>query len=141
MDYEFESIIPWNGEHDTGRDARLKLDRNFAKIKSNFEELSGSRYVTTDFFARLFAPEGEDGTEVDVNDMEAVINAVRVKFGLHTDSYISAKGNNPESGSTVAGASALADLSDVDISNPQDGQPVKRDYVFSDFIRKKLNIK
>lgn len=81
-----------------------------------------SRYVTTDFFARLFAPEGEDGAEVDVNDMEAVITAVRVKFGLHTDSYISAKGNNPESGSTVAGASALADLSDVDISNPQDGQ-------------------
>lgn len=122
MDYEFESITPWNGEHDTGRDARLKLDRNFAKIKSNFEELAGSRYVTTDFFARLFAPEGEDGAEVDVNDMEAVITAVRVKFGLHTDSYISAKGNNPESGSTVAGASALVDLSDVDISNPQDGQ-------------------
>lgn len=122
MDYEFESITPWNGEHDTGRDARLKLDRNFAKIKSNFEELAGSRYVTTDFFARLFAPEGEDGAEVDVNDMEAVITAVRVKFGLHTDSYISAKGNNPESGSTVSGASALVDLSDVDISNPQDGQ-------------------
>ena len=81
-----------------------------------------SRYVTTDFFARLFAPEGEDGAEVDVNDMEAVITAVRVKFGLHTDSYLSAKGNNPESGSTVAGASALVDLSDVDISNPQDGQ-------------------
>lgn len=122
MDYEFESIIPWNGEHDTGRDARLKLDRNFAKIKSNFEELAGSRYVTTNFFARLFAPEGEDGAEVDVNDMEAVITAVRVKFGLYTDSYLSAKGNNPESGSTVAGASALVDLSDVDISNPQDGQ-------------------
>lgn len=81
-----------------------------------------SRYVTTDFFARLFAPEGEDGAEVDVNDMEAVINAVRVKFGLHTDSYISAKGNNPESGSTVSGASALVDLSDVAISNPTDGQ-------------------
>ena len=122
MDYEFESIIPWNGEHDTGRDARQKLDRNFAKIKANFEELAGSRYVTTDFFARLFAPEGEDGAEVDVNDMEAVITAVRVKFGLHTDSYLSAKGNNPESGSTVSGASALVDLSDVAISNPQDGQ-------------------
>ena len=122
MDYEFESITPWNGEHDTGRDARLKLDRNFAKIKSNFEELVGSRYVTTNFFARLFAPEGEDGAEVDVNNMEAVITAVRVKFGLYTDSYLSAKGNNPESGSTVSGASALVDLSDVAISNPQDGQ-------------------
>ena len=122
MNNEFEQIVPWNGAQDTGRDVRLKLDRNFAKIKSNFEELAGSRYVTTDFFARLFAPEGEDGAEVDVNDMEAVINAVRVKFGLHTDSYLSAKGKNPESGSTAAGASALVDLSDVAISNPQDGQ-------------------
>ena len=40
MDYEFESITPWNGEHDTGRDVRLKWQRNFERIKSNFEEVS-----------------------------------------------------------------------------------------------------
>ncbi len=39
MDYQFENIIPWNGEHDTGYDARMKLQRNFERIKSNFEEL------------------------------------------------------------------------------------------------------
>lgn len=40
MDYEFESIIPWNGEHDTGRDVRMKWQRNFERIKSSFEEIS-----------------------------------------------------------------------------------------------------
>ena len=43
-------------------------------------------------------------------------------YSAYVNGYLSAKGNNPESGSTVAGASALVDLSDVAISNPQDGQ-------------------
>lgn len=34
IDTDYESIVPWNGEHDTGYDARTKLDRNFAKIKN-----------------------------------------------------------------------------------------------------------
>ena len=124
MDYEFESIIPWNGEHDTGRDARQKLDRNFAKIKANFEELAGdTKYVTTTFFSRLFGIDGEDGAEVDVNDMEAVIKAVRVKFGFYTNSYISALGLNPEAGSTPGGSTTLAGLTDVSITGtPGDGQ-------------------
>ena len=39
MDTQFEHIIPWNGEHDTGYDARMKLQRNFERVKGNFEEL------------------------------------------------------------------------------------------------------
>ena len=39
MDYQFEHIIPWNGANDTGYDARMKLQRNFERIKENFEEL------------------------------------------------------------------------------------------------------
>ncbi len=39
MDYEFESIVPWNGANDTGRDVRLKLDRNFKRVEANFEEV------------------------------------------------------------------------------------------------------
>ena len=42
--------------------------------------------------------------------------------GFYATGFVSAKGSNPESGSTVSGASALVDLSDVAISNPQDGQ-------------------
>ncbi|WP_300812650.1 hypothetical protein [uncultured Bacteroides sp.] len=39
MDNEFENIVPWNGANDTGRDVRLKWQRNFERIKANFEEV------------------------------------------------------------------------------------------------------
>lgn len=39
MDTEFENIIPWNGASDTGRDVRLKWERNFAKVAVGFLEL------------------------------------------------------------------------------------------------------
>lgn len=39
LDTDFESIIPWNGEHDTGYDARTKLDRNFTRVKNDFYNL------------------------------------------------------------------------------------------------------
>lgn len=39
MDNKYENIVPWNGAQDTGRDVRLKLDRNFAKIGLNFDEV------------------------------------------------------------------------------------------------------
>lgn len=39
MNNEFEQIVPWNGAKDTGRDVRLKWQRNFERIKANFEEI------------------------------------------------------------------------------------------------------
>lgn len=39
MDNEFENIVPWNGANDTGRDVRLKWQRNFERIKANFEKV------------------------------------------------------------------------------------------------------
>lgn len=33
---EYENIIPWNGAYDTGRDVRLKWERNFARVAANF---------------------------------------------------------------------------------------------------------
>ena len=36
MDNNYENIVPWNGANDTGRDVRLKLQRNFSKIGINF---------------------------------------------------------------------------------------------------------
>ena len=39
MDNKYENIVPWNGAQDTGRDVRLKLDGNFAKIGLNFDEV------------------------------------------------------------------------------------------------------
>lgn len=39
LDTEFESIIPWNGAHDTGYDVRMKWDRNFQRVKDSLYEL------------------------------------------------------------------------------------------------------
>ena len=39
MDNKYENIVPWNGAQDTGKDVRLKLERNFRKIAANFEEI------------------------------------------------------------------------------------------------------
>lgn len=36
---EFEQIKAWDGVSDTGKDARLKLDRNFAKLNEKFNSL------------------------------------------------------------------------------------------------------
>ena len=40
MDNNFENITPWDGTKDTGRDVRLKWERNFSRVKANFEEVS-----------------------------------------------------------------------------------------------------
>lgn len=40
MDISFEKILPWNGAQDTGRDVRLKWERNFSKVASALTELA-----------------------------------------------------------------------------------------------------
>ena len=85
MDTNFEQIIPWNGANDTGKDVRLKWQRNFDRIKANFEELS-------DLFEK-----------VNLGTDEAPAWAIRAKYGLYTDDWISAKGPNPDSPAAVAG--------------------------------------
>ena len=40
MDTKFENIVPWNGSNDTGRDVRLKWERNFKRIADALKELS-----------------------------------------------------------------------------------------------------
>jgi uncharacterized protein YozE (UPF0346 family) len=37
LQQDYENITPWNGANDRGRDVRLKWERNFNKIKSNFQ--------------------------------------------------------------------------------------------------------
>lgn len=36
LNLDFEKIIPWNGQQDSGRDVRLKLDRNWKKVVDAF---------------------------------------------------------------------------------------------------------
>lgn len=59
MDNKYEKIVPWNGANDTGKDVRLKLERNFAKIGLNFDEVLGKLVSADDLFA-LIAEELEN---------------------------------------------------------------------------------
>ena len=36
LNLDFEKIVPWNGQQDSGRDVRLKLDRNWKKVADAF---------------------------------------------------------------------------------------------------------
>lgn len=45
LNLDFESIVPWNGQQDTGRDVRLKLDRNWRKVVDAFNFLLGGGYL------------------------------------------------------------------------------------------------
>ena len=117
MDTNFEQIVPWNGAQDTGKDVRLKWQRNFDRIKANFEEL-------TDLFEK-----------VNLGTDEAPAWAIRAKYGLYTDSWISAKGKNPAAGSTpVAGATELSKLTDVLITTPADGQVLAYDTALGKWV-------
>ncbi|MGE4308232.1 MAG: hypothetical protein AB7E43_03730, partial [Bacteroides sp.] len=72
MDNSFENIIPWNGASDTGRDVRLKWERNFAKIGLNFEELAG-KFTTVDEMFDLIAEELSNRLRKDQPDTAAKV--------------------------------------------------------------------
>lgn len=62
MNNEFEQIVPWNGANDTGRDVRLKWERNFDKVKANFEEIL--KIIGDEDFAKKFLrKDQQDQTE------------------------------------------------------------------------------
>lgn len=67
MNNNYENIVPWNGGNDTGRDVRLKLERNFAKIGLNFNELSG-KFSTVDEMFEVIAKELENRLRNDQED-------------------------------------------------------------------------
>ena len=82
MNNNFENIIPWNGANDTGKDVRLKWERNFAKIKSNFEELARLlQDISLEELQQIFLrKDREDGTPY------------LLKFGEFIDSLVAGKG-------------------------------------------------
>ena len=39
IETDFENIVPWNGQNDTGYDARMKLERNFTRAGTSLESI------------------------------------------------------------------------------------------------------
>ena len=48
--------------------------------------------------------------------------AIRAKYGLYSDDFISSKGSNPSAGGTVAGVTSLSELTDVSLNALASGQ-------------------
>lgn len=87
MDNIYENIVPWNGANDTGRDVRLKWQRNFAKIGVNFQELEG-KFTTVDDLFDLIAQELDKKLSKIEDDQAAGI--VTFLKGLVADGLIEA---------------------------------------------------
>ena len=83
------------------------------------QEWVDDNYLSLDFFNSLFRAKTSGGVDVLPNDGDtSTIASIKAMFGFWTDQYISALGNGGGGGST----GALADLTDVAISNPQNNQ-------------------
>lgn len=108
MDIEFEYIQPWNGANDTGRDVRLKWQRNFDKIKQNFSETETS---INNLIAQLYAA---FTLHYDDPDDAHHLTSIEANAGLWTESYLSALGQNPEAG---GGGSTGGGLAGIKVNN------------------------
>ena len=67
------------------------------------------------------------------------VYAIRAKYGLYSNDWISAKGANPDAGGTVSGASSLDELSDVALSGLQDGQVLAYDTATQKWVNKSVS--
>lgn len=82
-------------------------------------------YLSIDFFNSLFRAKTSGGVDVLPNDGDtSTIASIKAMFGFWTDQYISALGNGSGGGGSTG---ALADLTDVAISNPQNNQVLAYD--------------
>lgn len=66
------------------------------------------------------------------------VYAIRAKYGLYSNDWISAKGANPDAGGVVSGATDLDGLSDVTLTNMQNGQVLM--YNGSQWVNSTLNV-
>ena len=79
-----------------------------------------NNFVSIEWFRKVFRAYTSNNAEVQPNDMTTVIDNIKAMFGLWTDEYLSALGIGQGGGG--GGASYLADLLDVDLTSPQNGQ-------------------
>ena len=61
LNLDFEKIVPWNGQQDTGRDVRLKLDRNWQKVVDAFNTVL-EYMVTADYLDNKYLRKDQSDT-------------------------------------------------------------------------------
>lgn len=115
--FQFEDIIPWGQTNgDTGLSSRLKLKRNFDKIKAWADALNLTDYLTKEeaadtyltraYFDKLFRLHADGQTPAVTSDTPASqitgnAYSIEAMFGFWTDQYLSAKGLSGVGGSGV----------------------------------------
>lgn len=82
-------------------------------------------YISKAFFNKLFVAHSANG-DITPNDTDTVIANIEAKYGLWTQQFLSALGLS-SGGGGGGGASALTDLDDVLITDPQDGEALLYD--------------
>lgn len=63
LNLNFEPIVPWNGQQDTGRDVRLKLDRNWQKVVDAFQTVLEGMLSTDILDKRYLRKDQPDSTK------------------------------------------------------------------------------
>ena len=61
LNLDFEKIVPWNGQQDTGRDVRLKLNRNWQKVVDAFNTVL-EYMVTADYLDNKYLRKDQPDT-------------------------------------------------------------------------------
>ena len=99
MDNKYENIVPWNGAQDTGKDVRLKLERNFKKIATNFEELLDEILNNNEALEKIFLHKNQpDETNFLLTFIAGLVSKGIIKadggieVGEAIDSLIAGKG-------------------------------------------------
>ena len=94
------------------------------QLQGIIEDWTDNNYVSIAFFNRLFhALNGSN--PVPPNNTTTQITSVQAMFGFWTQSYISALGRGDGQAVVI---NALGDLSDVNLSSPQNGQVLAYNY-------------
>ena len=114
--------IRWdaNGAMTFGNGIRIDLGSGGSTTLGGINDTLGNLLTLFNQMQNVLYPVDKDGNRVAWTDRN--LYAVKSTKGFCSDEFISARGLNPfEAGGTV-GASALADLTDVLLSNPKSGQ-------------------
>lgn len=100
-----------------------------------------AKYMTIAAFERLFNALDSNSQKVN-HPYSSGVDSIKALFGLWTEEYMSALGQG-SGGGGGGGSSTLADLIDVDLTNPSNGQILKYDgtyWVNADDAASKLSV-
>ncbi len=97
-------------------------------VNANFYTMAqaDAKYMTIAAFENLFRAMQSDGTTSVTHPYSSGVASIKAMFGLWTEQYLSALGLNSQGGGG-GGASALSDLTDVQITNVANGQILRYD--------------